>query len=241
MLFRSSRTDFLNSTEQGEFKKLGIKSIIDLRHIDEYRKANGAKILDSDYPVCVIKKGKMKEFRSKTSADSAFCGRRYLINIVTMNLIWSILMRVNFFIRYGSLCFLLVDKLYGTHLFLRFYTWWILNQIPMYEQYVDLLEFGKSAVVDILRVMITSSPVLVHCAHGKDRTGVVIAVTLALLGMSEEDIAQEYSLSEVRVHFVEHDPDNTQYLPIGWSGANTTEALSGDSWPLWLGRVVHKC
>ena len=39
-------------------------------------------------------------------------------------------------------------------------------------------------------------PALVHCVAGKDRTGTVIAVLLALLGVRDEDIAADYALSE---------------------------------------------
>ena len=35
-----------------------------------------------------------------------------------------------------------------------------------------------------------------HCIAGKDRTGIVSALTLSLLGVSDEDIAADYPLSE---------------------------------------------
>jgi protein-tyrosine phosphatase len=38
-------------------------------------------------------------------------------------------------------------------------------------------------------------PALVHCAAGKDRTGVVIALTLAVLGVPDDIIAADYALS----------------------------------------------
>jgi protein-tyrosine phosphatase len=38
-------------------------------------------------------------------------------------------------------------------------------------------------------------PVLVHCAAGKDRTGVVVALLLAVAGVEPEDIAADYALS----------------------------------------------
>lgn len=41
-----------------------------------------------------------------------------------------------------------------------------------------------------------SQPVLVHCTHGKDRTGVLIAVLLHICGASKEAIAEEYALSD---------------------------------------------
>ncbi len=39
-------------------------------------------------------------------------------------------------------------------------------------------------------------PVLFHCAVGKDRTGILAATVLSLLGVSDEDIATDYSLTD---------------------------------------------
>jgi len=38
-------------------------------------------------------------------------------------------------------------------------------------------------------------PVIVHCTAGKDRTGVLVAVLLSLLGVPEETIVDDYALS----------------------------------------------
>jgi protein-tyrosine phosphatase len=43
------------------------------------------------------------------------------------------------------------------------------------------------------------TPILVHCASGKDRTGVVVAVLLLTLGVPREVIAEEYLLSDGEV------------------------------------------
>jgi protein tyrosine/serine phosphatase len=39
--------------------------------------------------------------------------------------------------------------------------------------------------------------VLIHCHAGKDRTGIVVALTLAAVGVSDEDIAADYALSQL--------------------------------------------
>jgi protein-tyrosine phosphatase len=57
-------------------------------------------------------------------------------------------------------------------------------------------------------------PALVHCSAGKDRTGVVIALILAVLGVPDELIAADYALSALYL-----DPDRTP--AIGQLSAST--------------------
>lgn len=57
-------------------------------------------------------------------------------------------------------------------------------------------------------------PALVHCSAGKDRTGVVIALILAVLGVPDELIAADYSLSGLYL-----DPEQTP--AIGQLSAST--------------------
>ncbi|THV24571.1 tyrosine-protein phosphatase [Glycomyces paridis] len=63
------------------------------------------------------------------------------------------------------------------------------------QRYSGMLESGYQAVRDSLDVIAGGEPVLFHCMAGKDRTGLVAASLLSVLGVGEEDIAADYALS----------------------------------------------
>jgi protein-tyrosine phosphatase len=65
------------------------------------------------------------------------------------------------------------------------------------NRYLDLAEHGRDAIAAAVEVIADAgnAPVVVHCVAGKDRTGVVSAVTLALLGVPDEVIAEDYALT----------------------------------------------
>lgn len=65
------------------------------------------------------------------------------------------------------------------------------------NRYTDLVEQGAAGIAAAVGVIAEaeSAPVVVHCVAGKDRTGVVCALTLSVLGVSDEDIATDYTLT----------------------------------------------
>jgi protein-tyrosine phosphatase len=66
--------------------------------------------------------------------------------------------------------------------------------------YLSYLEDRGDSVVDALRLVAnTDGATLVHCAAGKDRTGVVIAFALAEVGVERSAIVADYALSAERV------------------------------------------
>ncbi|MER7504986.1 tyrosine-protein phosphatase [Nonomuraea pusilla] len=65
------------------------------------------------------------------------------------------------------------------------------------DRYLELSEDG----VDNLRIAVETiaatggTPAVVHCAAGKDRTGLLTALILSMLGVAEDDIVADYALT----------------------------------------------
>jgi protein tyrosine/serine phosphatase len=66
-------------------------------------------------------------------------------------------------------------------------------------RYSEMAAAGGEAIGDALRLIADagSAPLVVHCIAGKDRTGMVSALTLSLLGVDDATIGADYALSEV--------------------------------------------
>lgn len=62
------------------------------------------------------------------------------------------------------------------------------------DLYFGMLEFARKPLADVLTVLArTESPAVFHCSAGKDRTGVVSALLLGLLGVEDEIIVADYA------------------------------------------------
>lgn len=65
----------------------------------------------------------------------------------------------------------------------------------MLELYLSMLEPGTGLVRAVAVVADEPGPALVHCAAGKDRTGLVVALVLRLLGVPPEAVLADFSLT----------------------------------------------
>ena len=63
------------------------------------------------------------------------------------------------------------------------------------SRYFAYLETSTPSVVAVLRHLsrVLPPPVAVHCTSGKDRTGVVVALLLRLVGVTREAVAEDYA------------------------------------------------
>jgi len=74
---------------------------------------------------------------------------------------------------------------------------WNLRPGLLKAQYVDMLESAAPQIVAALTVLANSDaqPAVFHCTAGKDRTGLLSALVLSLLGVPEETVVADYALS----------------------------------------------
>lgn len=66
------------------------------------------------------------------------------------------------------------------------------------ERDAAAIDRRSDRIVAMMRAVASAAPggVLIHCLAGKDRTGIAVALLLALVGVDDEHIAADYSLSE---------------------------------------------
>ncbi|SDI81644.1 Protein tyrosine/serine phosphatase [Frankineae bacterium MT45] len=72
--------------------------------------------------------------------------------------------------------------------------------VDVYWRY--LLDRPDSIVASLRLIARTDGAVIVHCAAGKDRTGVVVAMTLAALGVRPEQIVADFALTADRIELI---------------------------------------
>jgi protein-tyrosine phosphatase len=70
--------------------------------------------------------------------------------------------------------------------------------VDMGEGYVAMLELAGEHVAGLLRLLSGDVyPAVFFCAAGKDRTGVLAALVLALLGVGDDDVVADYALTDL--------------------------------------------
>lgn len=65
------------------------------------------------------------------------------------------------------------------------------------DRYLEVTEDGVENLRTALETIAKAdnAPVVIHCAAGKDRTGVLAALVLSLAGVAEDDIVADYALT----------------------------------------------
>jgi protein-tyrosine phosphatase len=95
-------------------------------------------------------------------------------------------------IKYHNISFIVgADRVEDERLFREF-----TNMGQFYLHLLRHSEFGERIVAALEIIAETENhPLVFNCAIGKDRTGILAAILLSVLGVEDEDIIEDYSLS----------------------------------------------
>jgi protein-tyrosine phosphatase len=69
------------------------------------------------------------------------------------------------------------------------------------EDYLRQVEVNADSIIATLQLMAdpANRPVIIHCTAGKDRTGIVVAVLLSILGVDDDDIVADYHATTINM------------------------------------------
>jgi protein-tyrosine phosphatase len=71
------------------------------------------------------------------------------------------------------------------------------SAINLADRYFLLAEFAMRPIAQVIATIAeTNGPAVYHCAAGKDRTGVVSAIILGLLGVADEIVVADYAMTQ---------------------------------------------
>ena len=81
----------------------------------------------------------------------------------------------------------------------------MLNKVEKYDTAQKAVQIWLNAILQLFEEESLAYPVLIHCLSGKDRTGIVVAALLLVLGIDINAIKEEYLLSqgEVRLEYIQ--------------------------------------
>jgi len=83
--------------------------------------------------------------------------------------------------------------------------------------YLEMVRREQAAIVEVVRIIARrcDRPVWFHCTSGKDRTGLVAALLLTLLGVAPEGIVADYACSVLDPVVVAHHMRHLRWRPEG--------------------------
>jgi protein-tyrosine phosphatase len=104
------------------------------------------------------------------------------------------------------------------------------------DRYLEVAEDGVAEIRQALEILAIedNAPAVFHCAAGKDRTGLIAALVLSLVGVGEQDIVADFALTglsteRVLAAFLARHPDRTYTWPdYGKAPAAVMEVFLAD-------------
>ena len=93
------------------------------------------------------------------------------------------------------------------------------RRIPFEARHLDLFTRYFDALAE------THGAVLIHCAAGKDRTGLLAALTHRITGVSEDDLLEDYLLTNTAVDLAGRAPEIARSMEANFGRKASPEAV----------------
>ena len=104
---------------------------------------------------------------------------------------------------------------------------------PLEWTYARMLDDSRETVGAAVRAVVEAEPgpVVVHCVSGKDRTGLLVALLLDLVGVSRERIGADYAVTEQRLGILAMlaglEGTDQELADAAWSWRTPAAAVTG--------------
>lgn len=204
-VFRSARVDKISAEDLTDIKnELGIKAVIDFRdYKGEYKKHDGEKLLDKigvevmDVSKSVKKKEAiwLKNHDPLNTNEVRHCmidllGKIFVINLFLTDIlsVWKRLIGI-----FLSIFYILFK--------MPWIVYFIKHEVEvnqLLKMYIALVDCSGPQINQVLKQMCVPGnlPCIICCHVGKDRTGIVSALLLSIMGHNVETIVNDYHKTE---------------------------------------------
>lgn len=108
------------------------------------------------------------------------------------------------------------------------------------HQYLEIIDTMAPSLGELLAGLVDPGglPAVFHCAGGKDRTGIVAALLLRILGVDRDTVLDDYELTR-RWRTVEHEPELVgRLLDLGF-GRDAVESMLGSHRSVMAAALDH--
>jgi protein-tyrosine phosphatase len=195
ILYRSARPDSASEADRAHLKQtLGIKTIIDLRSKTEH--INAVETHASTTAPMVHGLAIVPQATERVNSSLQIAGVNYAeINLnggaFERALLWQL--------KYTSIAHLLWLVAFGYREdAIRILGREVMQPRGLIGLGLDTLDYSGREIEDVFNLLADENnyPVMVHCTHGKDRTGLIVLLVLMLCGVNPDAIAEDYMRSE---------------------------------------------
>ncbi|RKP36454.1 protein-tyrosine phosphatase-like protein [Dimargaris cristalligena] len=192
LLFRSARPDRASEVDLEQItKRIGIKTIVDLRSDLECHNNEECACSDSRMSSSV---GSLATWSTDVSPMAPVQHQKRLnINLIGPRFRYGFVFGSAGWITRSKICYYQlrgmrreVLETVGREVF---------QDIGLPGFYSGLLRYSGKEITRAIKPFSyrENYPILVHCSHGKDRTGIIVALLLSLLGVDDELIIDDYT------------------------------------------------